>query len=119
MRKGFMSRIARNRQLTLIIALMLCLTSASLHPRHALAGGPVMTDPGDINNGNGGNGSGGSGLGDPDVPDGKGGIKHGALSGRGGSLANRAVGDGRYAGGTMIWRLYVAWIGTRGLWFHF
>jgi len=103
----------------LTLALVTWVTCASL-PRTSYADpGSLMTDPGDISNPGGGGGPGGNGIGDPDVPDGSGRLKKGAL-GRGGMTGqSRSVGDGRLAAGGVVWRLYVAWVGTRSYWLHF
>jgi len=114
-----MSRLIWNRHWTLIFALGACLSLATLTPHRAVAD-PSMGNTGD-DNGNIGGGS--TGLGDPDVPDGAGktktAIKSGRLGGGNLSLGSRAVGDGRDFQGTVMWRLYVAWVGYRSFWLHF
>jgi hypothetical protein len=61
-------------------------------------------------------------MGDPDVPDGAGRskiVKVGALARGGMTYGSRAAGDGRISRNVVMMRLYVAWIGSRSLWFHF
>ena len=111
-----MSRFNWNRHWTLIFALGVCLSTATLTPRHAVAD-PSVGITGDDN----GTGGGGSSVGDPDVPDGAGrtkSVKSGVL-GRGNfELRSHTAGDGRVSRSAVVWRLYVAWLGTRSFWFH-
>jgi len=111
-----MSRFSENRHWTFILALVMCLGGSTLSTSH-VAADPSYGTPDD-----GSQGGGGTGMGDPDVPDGAGRsklVKVGALSRGAMTNGSRAAGDGRISRSVVVMRLYVAWVGSRSLWFHF